>query len=172
MSFMMTLIRSGRSAEGMIEALSEDLDPLMFPFMYQEIRYMKKGIENHQNVESLFMDLGNRSGSTDIQDFAGILSAGKRTRGNLQEIMQHSIRILEEKMEVQEEMEVLLSGKKLEQTILNLTPFLLLLVLYVMNPGYLEPLYSTVSGQLMMLVCIVLMFISFYWSSRIMRIEF
>lgn len=168
---MLTIIRSGRSAERMIYALTEDMDSESFPLMYPEILHMGRELHNQRTIEELWMDLGKRSGSEDILDFAEIIRIGKRSRGNLSEIMEHSVQILEDKIEAQEELKVMLANRKLEQRLMSAAPFLVLLILQAMSPDYLRTLFSTGIGRIVLTASMLVLVLSMVWAWRIGSIQ-
>ncbi|MBQ7916199.1 MAG: type II secretion system F family protein [Firmicutes bacterium] len=171
LGMMTPVLRTGRSIEGAIEALCEDMDPEETPLIYEEVRSISNGLKLHTPIEELFQELGDRSGVGDIQDFAEILSVSKRSRGEVVEMMERTVEVLEEKMESEEELRVILAKRKMEQRILTIMPFAVIFMLMIMSPGYLEPLYSTLQGRAVMVVCVVLMVFSHYLSGRITKIN-
>lgn len=171
LGMMAPLLRTGRSMEGAVEALCEDMDQEETPLIYEEIRGIYNGLQLHRPIEDLFQELGDRSGVSDIQDFAEVLSVSKRSRGEMTEMMERTIQVLEEKIESEEELRVILAKRKMEQKILTMMPFGIIGMLAIMSPGYLEPLYNTFQGQGIMLICLVLMIFSYYLSGRITKIN-
>lgn len=171
LSMMVPVLRTGRSLEGAIEALCEDMDPEETVWMYPEIEGIRNGLSLHQSAEDLFEDLGMRSGIEDIQDFAEIIRISKRSQGNIAAVMDHTARILEEKMEAEEELRVILAKRKMEQRLLNASPFLVVFMLFMMSPGYLDPLYTTLQGKMAMIFCVGLMAFSYWLSGRLSRVS-
>ena len=85
-------------------------------------------------------------------------------------VMENTIQLLQERMEIQGELQVLLAKKKTEQKILNLMPFLVIGLLLLMAPEYLQPLYRSLQGQIIMTVCALLTVISVLLSRKIAKI--
>ena len=55
--------------------------------------------------------------------------------------------------------------------ILGALPFLIALVLLLVNPGYLTPLFHQTLGLVMVTLAGVLMLVGFVWMKRIVRVE-
>ena len=85
--------------------------------------------------------------------------------------MEQSVRVLEEKEAVNREIEVLLSGKKYEQSIMSLIPFGMSAYIRAGSPGYLDVLYHNLPGVCVMSLCLAVYGASAYMGSRILRIE-
>ena len=107
----------------------------------------------------------------EIESFAELLSTAKRSGGNLVHMMDKAIGILTEKMEVEQEIQTMLSGKKLEQRIMCGMPIFMLLYLRITNPLYLAGLYHNWVGVLVMTACLVATCIAACWGARLIRIE-
>lgn len=171
LNLMIPLLQSGKSMEGVVEALSEDMDAGATPIMFAEIQKMRNGIRNQIPVEQLFVRFGEESGVVDIRDFGEILQISKRSRGDLSEIMRNAASVLSDKMEAEEELRVLLAGRRMEQRILNSSPFFIIGMILMMNPDYLEPLFSTSIGLLLLLLCAGLMALALFLSAKISQIK-
>ena len=171
LEIMIPVLQSGRSMEGTIRALLEtDMDEEEMPWMYRELQMVRHGMELNRPVEELFEELGERSGITEIRDFAEILRIGKRSSGDITGMMRDTAGILKDKMEAEEELRVILAKRKLEQRILGGMPFVIFIMLWTMSPGYLEPLYQSLEGRMIMVVCVLMMGFSYYLSFRMGRI--
>lgn len=171
LGMMAAVLRAGRSVEGAVAAVYEDMEENESALMYEEAKGILHGLQLQIPVEELFRDLGERSGLSEIQDFAEILHVSKRTRGELTDVMEHTVQILEDKMEAEEELRVVLAKRKMEQRILTGMPFGVIAMLFVMSPEYLEPLYTCTEGRIVMAVCAGLMTVSLWMAGRIMGVQ-
>ena len=88
------------------------------------------------------------------------------------EILKRTMQHLKYKMDTEEEIRVLLSGKLFEKNIMLSMPFLILMYLRLANPAYIECFYNTLGGHLIMSIMIGITVFCFFWSERIMNIQF
>lgn len=160
-------LRAGRSVEGAFAASLEDLDPLMTPLIYQEWNELVRQLEVGFTVEDGLEDLGRRSGIEEIRSFGRMISICKRSEGDVARVMENTIQLLQERMEIQGELKLLLTKKRTEQRILNIMPFVVIGLLLMMSPEYLEPLYECLKGQIIMTICVGLSIISYVLSKKI-----
>ena len=137
----------------------------------KELFVVKMGIHSNQPVEELILDLGERSGVEDIRDFANVMMIGKRSGGNLNEIIRSSITVIEEKMETLEEIQAMLSSKKLEAGIMCVIPFFIILYMEVTSAGYFDSLYQTVGGNMLMSICLGIYITAIGIAGKIINIE-
>lgn len=160
-------LRAGRSVEGAFTASLEDLDPIMTPLIYQEWSELVKQFWVGFTVEEGLEDLGRRSGIEEIRSFGRMISICKRSEGDVARVMENTIQLLQERMEIQSELKLLLTKKKTEQRILNMMPFVVVGLLLMMSPEYLSPLYDCIQGQIIMTVCVGLTVVSYVLSKKI-----
>ena len=66
----------------------------------RELEEIIKGLKNNQTLEEKIMDLGNRSDVEDIENFANMLYVGKRTGGNINEMIETAMSVIDEKVSI------------------------------------------------------------------------
>lgn len=135
--------------------------------MYEELEVMRRGLVVNVPLEELLLDFGERSSSAEIAQFAQMFAIAKRGGGNLPEMIRTSANLISQKMEARSEVATLLSGRKMEQLIMRFMPFGI--AFYVGNTyrDYFSPLYHSVSGVLVMTVCLGLYLTSVWLGERI-----
>ena len=139
--------------------------------MAQEARKIVQKVALNIPIEQAMFEFGEEIGQEDILSFAEVLRTAKRSGGNLVQIIENTTGIIAEKIEIGQEIRVMLSGKRLEQRIMCGMPIFMLLYLRIGNPGYLEALYHNITGGLIMSGCMLGTVMASYWGTRIMRIE-
>ena len=160
-------LRAGRSLEGAFAASLDDLDPVMTPHIYREWSEIVQQLQVGFTVEDSLEDLAKRSGIEEIQSLARIVAICKRSEGDVARVMENTIQLLQERMEIQTELKVLLTKKKTEQRILSIMPFVVIGLLLLMSPGYLAPLYDSLQGQVIMTTCVGLTLLSYILAKKI-----
>ena len=137
----------------------------------QEFYRIIVGMGNNLVLEGMLQELGKRSGAEDIQEFAEVFAAAKRNGGNLTEMMEKTAAIISEKVETEKEIEVLLSARRMEQQIMNIVPFGILLYINMTSAGYFDVLYHNIAGVLIMTVCLGAYLAAIMISMKIVNIE-
>ena len=128
----------------------------------REFSYLSHQLSMNRTVESLLFDFAVRSGLDEIKQFAEIFAVSKRSRGELVSVVNHV---------VQEEILTMTAEKRLEQKIMNLMPYLIVLYVDLASPGFFAPMYETAAGRLVMTVCLLVYLSACLLSSRILRME-
>ena len=102
----------------------------------QECKSMKRQMENHISLEALLNDLGERSRMTDIMDFAKVFATAKKSGGDLNAMIANTADVIGQKIELLAEIDVMLTGKKMEQRIMLLIPLFIMGYISLTSPGY------------------------------------
>ena len=137
----------------------------------EELREMERKRNLNQSMETLWADLGKRSGLEDIENFGEIFQVARRSGGNLREIIQSTADNITRKTDARREIEVCLSSKKMEQKIMCAVPFFILAYVDLGSPEFLEGLYHNPLGIAIMTACLVVYLAAFFWGRRIVEIE-
>lgn len=143
---------SGYSIENAWQEAEKELRELhgADAYMTEEMRQMNSGIKMNQSVEQLLYLFAMRTGCEDIVGFAEVFRFAKRAGGNFGRVIQNTVHRIAERQEVEQEIETVLSGKKMEQRIMNVVPVLLLAYLNLTSEEFLSPLYGNLFGACIM----------------------
>jgi len=126
---------------------------------------------NGVELEDSLLDLSRRAKLTCITDFVDVFASSNRTGGRSVDIIRNSITMINDKIEIEKEIQTMVSGKKLEQTILSIAPAGFVVVLSLIAGDYIQPMFTTIGGHIVMTVVLGIMFASFLISKRIIDIE-
>lgn len=141
-------------------------------YIIQEFTFIAKEMKNNATEESLLRDFANRSGIDDIRNFVDVMMICRRQGGDLNEVVKKTSKIIIEKMEIKEDIKTTVTQKKGEQTVMTILPVGMLLILSIVAPDYLAPMYETfIPGRLTMTIAMLLIVIAHYISKKIMDIE-
>lgn len=136
-----------------------------------EFTGLAQGLAMNRQLEGLLLDLAERSGVEEIESFAQIFAAAKRSGGDLNAIIRNTISITRQKEEVAREIQVCISGKRMEQNVMSMVPFGILLYVGLASPGFLEGMYHNALGVAVMSVCLVIYAAAWLLGRRIVKIE-
>ena len=115
-------------------------------WMVKELHQMNQAVAMNQPIEKLFYDFAVRSGCEDILNFAEVFLFAKRSGGDFGRIIRTTTERIRDKIEVENEIQTVIAGKKMEQKIMSLIPVGLLGYLRITSADFLSPLYGTLTG--------------------------
>jgi tight adherence protein B len=167
-------ISTGKPVETSFKDALRDLK-VIYPqpevLIVKEVEIIIRRMEMGETVESAISDLANRSHNDDIENFSSVFKICKRTGGNLAEIMKNTSNIISDRIEISSELETLIAQKKFEQKLLNIIPAFIIIFISVFSKDYIEPVYNTVAGRLVMTVSALLWLTAWLVSSKITDIR-
>lgn len=137
----------------------------------KEFKNIVRRIERNENLENALEEFAVKSGVNDIKYFSSVFKYAKRCGGDLIAIIKSTTEKISEKLEVNNEVQTMISGKKMEQKVMGLIPFGIILYLKLTAKEFIEPLYGNVTGVVIMTVCLIIYAVSYYLSKRIVNIE-
>ena len=151
-------LRAGYAVENAFVESKSDMRMLYgeHSLIYQELELIRRGMVINITLEELLADLAERSGCEEISQFSQIFSIAKRSGGNLSDIIYSTTELIGQKVDVRQEIQTVLSGRRMEQTIMKGMPFGILLYIGTTCPGYFDGLYHNWQGAAIMTGCLAL----------------
>ncbi|WP_394924781.1 type II secretion system F family protein [uncultured Robinsoniella sp.] len=166
-------LAAGYSVENAFEEALEDLERVFEKEdkIIKEFTYIRNQIKLNNTLENLLLDLAKRSRVEEIENFAEVFSAAKRSGGDLIAIIRNTILCISQKEETKMEIETCLSAKRLEQKIMSGVPFIILIYVGAASPGFLDVMYYNPAGICIMSLCLAMYVAAFLWGKKIVEIE-
>ena len=137
----------------------------------RQLKRIELGLSNNIPLEQLLEELGERSGNRDIADFASVFAVAKRSGGQMTQTIERTIEVIGMRMEVEKEIDVMVSGKRMEAKVMEMVPFGIMLYIGAANPGFFAPLYGSLFGIVVMTGCMVVYIVACLMADRIVTIE-
>ena len=170
---MSAALRAGYSVENAIgEAYQEMVNIYgLEDDICTEIKRMMNELSLGENAEDVFDSFAEKMQVEDIYTFASVFRIAKRSGGNLVEIISKTASDIAAKVDTQNEISVIISSKRLEQTIMSLMPLAMIVFIDLTSGGMLDPLYRNPFGVCVMTVCLALYAASWLLSRKIINIK-
>ncbi|MGF1759204.1 type II secretion system F family protein [Photobacterium sagamiensis] len=116
-------------------------------------------------------NLAHRNPSISVLAFNSAVSIQKETGGNLAETLEKLSEVIRGRFRLMRKVKTLSAEGRMSAWILMLVPFVLFILMYFGNPGYLDPLLESERGATVLTMTAVSMFIGLIWIRKILRIE-
>ena len=159
--------------DGLFEA-KENLS-LMYandtPMMAEISDMLIKIDESRASEEEVLRDFAQRSGAKDIKSFFDTYFSCRETGGDLNSVILKSSGMLIDKIGIEKEIKVFTSQKCFEGKIISLMPVVVILFLNIVSPEYIEVLYTTFSGRIIMTVALAGIAYSYHVIAKLTKIE-
>lgn len=139
-------------------------------YILKELAILQEGIKNNIDLEELFADFGERSGNADIISFANVFAISYRRGGNMKDTIRNTYDILSDKLEINEDIETMITANKNELNVMMVMPLALVGVIKVMSPEFGEK-FATVSGIIATTIGVVMFVVAYFVGQKIMKIK-
>jgi tight adherence protein B len=132
------------------------------------LRSMTEG--GQTDIEAL-EGFARRAGAEDIDIFVQVFRACRETGGDMAGAMNKSAAIIGEKIIIENEIQMMAVQKKYEGRIITAMPVIIIIFLRLAAPEYLEVMYETTAGHLLMTLALAATAGAYYLIERITDIE-
>lgn len=137
-----------------------------------ELQYITKSIKDSRATdEMLLKDFAYRSGIEEIINFADVYSICRTTGANLGAMISKATEVIMDKMAIDREIKSITAQKKAEAKIISSMPVIIIVFLNLVSPGYLDSLYYTFCGRIIMTSALVIIIISYYIMNRMVEVK-
>ena len=164
----------GKSVETGIRDSLQDLQ-VIYPDpetdILVELGLILRGLGMNNTIEDMFGQFAERAHLEDIDIFVDIFVTCKRTGGDLIEVMRSTSNTIGDKIEVKQEIETMISGKKYEFNFLMILPVIMVLFLTLTSGDYMAPVFTTIVGRIAMTAAIAIFALAYVVGSKIMKIN-
>lgn len=129
-----SLTSSYSSGQNTVEAFKDALSDMVSIYgehadIVKEVQIICTGLNNNINIEQMLLDFAKRSGLDDIMSFANVFEVCNRQGGDLKRIVAETRGIINDKIEIEMEIETMVSGSKNELNIMMVMPVIIVVML-------------------------------------------
>ncbi len=129
------------------------------------------GLKLHCPLDEILTEYARESGIGYMEGFAKTFSIVKERGGSMSETLDGSIRQICERIETVQEIESMISAKKLEHKFMCVVPFGILLFVRTTAEGYFDPLYHNLTGIAIMTIVLAVYLASVVLGERITKVR-
>jgi tight adherence protein B len=167
----LTLMANSLQNSGSIaQALQRAVDNIGQP-LSQELQLVLSHIQLGRSAEEAFNELGARIPMPDVQMFVISINLNKETGGDLSSIFKTMVETIRERQKIERKIEALTAQGLMQGVIVTLVPFMILVVLLLVDPAYVKPLFSTTFGLILLLIMLSLQVIGGLVIRKIVKIN-
>lgn len=137
--------------------------------IYRELEQMRRGLVINIALEEQLFSLAKRGAGEEIEQFATVFSIAKRSGGNLAEIIRETAELIGQRLDARQEMQTMLSGRRMEQNVMKVMPFAILGYISISYPGYFDMLYHNWQGVAIMTGCLAIYLMAYVLGEKILQ---
>ena len=167
---------SMRAGNPIIKALESAREDLLLVYQEDsdiiiEMDIIMGRFDNAMPISEAFSDLAERSGLEDIGSFASIYAAieGKSSRDD--EIVRETQQIIADKMEIEMEIDTMLTAAKTELNIMLFMPLIILGVIGYAGAGFMDAIYITSVGRIVSTFGLIVFILSYMMAKSFSNVK-
>jgi tight adherence protein B len=122
-------------------------------------------------LEEALHPVSRRMANDDMEQVALVAALHQRTGGNMAEVLDRVADAVRERAELRRELHALTAQARLSRWIVTALPPAVLLLISVINPSYVAPLYHTAQGQLLLVVAAAMVIAGSLVMKQLVRVE-
>jgi len=170
---MSVAMRAGNPVLRSMQSAKEDLI-LIYPGdsdIITELDIIIGKFNNAMPISEAFSDFAKRSGLEDIAGFASIYATieGKSSRAD--EIVRETQQIIADKMEIEMEIDTLMTAAKSEVNIMLMMPLVILGIIGYAGAGFMDAIYTTGAGRFVSTGGLVVFILSFIMARKFSSVK-
>ena len=122
-------------------------------------------------VRDALINLTERMPLVDVKFFVTAVMLQRETGGNLAEILDNLSYVIRERFKIQRQVRVYTAQGRLTMALLMGMPPIIVIVMIVLNPSFIRPLFSDPIGHTLLVVGIILQTVGYFVIRKIIRIQ-
>jgi tight adherence protein B len=136
-------LRAGHPLTGAFQLASEEIAEPVGTIFREVCQQQELGL----SIEDSLRRAAQLRASADLKLFSTSVIIQLESGGNLADMMDRLTTVIRDRLRLNRHARVLTAQTQLSKRILVALPFFLFMVLNLLNPGYMEPLYATTEGS-------------------------
>lgn len=153
----------GDAMNDMVSIYGEDAD------IVKELQTICTGLKNNINIEALLKNFADRSELDDVMSFANVFEVCNRQGSDLKRVVSDTREIINDKIEIEMEIETMLSGNKNELNIMMVMPLIIVLMLRGLGSGSITA--NTPTNIIVKIICIGIFALAYGMGRKIVDIK-
>lgn len=170
---MSVAMRAGNPVLKALLSAREDLS-MIYPEdsdIIVELNLILSRFNNAVPLSKAFLDFARRSGLEDVESFASIYATIEGKSGRADEIIRETQQIIADKMEIEMEIDTMMTAAKSEVNIMLFMPLVILLIIGYAGAGFMDALYTTPLGRIVATVGLAVFIVSFIMARKFSNVE-
>jgi tight adherence protein B len=160
-------LRAGHSFTGAIQLVAQEMPDPIGPEFSKVFEEQNLGIPLRQAL----IGMTDRVDILDVKFFVTAILIQRETGGNLAEIIDKIAYVIRERFRVQGQLKIFTAQARLSGFILSLLPIGVAVLIWILNPEYLKPLWFERTGRFMIAVAVTLQILGMLAIRKIIRIK-
>jgi len=168
LTMMKNSLQAGHTLDKAMQVISQELpDPIALEFR-ETVEELHLGMPVKRAMENF----SNRIIDENVNIFVTALLVQREVGGNLTELLGNLSHTIRERFRIEQEVHSLTAEGRISGYVIGALPIVLAVIINMMQPDYLRPLYTTETGILLLKGAVVLNILGFYAIRKVCTVNF
>jgi tight adherence protein B len=169
-SWLLLLANALKASPSLGESISNSAKLIRPPFS-EEVDLVIKEMKLGTPLDAAILNMSARLKSRVVSSSLATILVGRQTGGDLPNILEQSASTLREMQRLEGVVRTKTAEGRMQAFVLGAIPFILLAVLHQMDPTYLVPLFETTTGNVVLIIAVMLWFSAIIMARRILTVD-
>jgi tight adherence protein B len=160
-------LRAGQSFSGALAVAVQDAPQPTRREFERVVADERIGVPLDESLGVVARRMNNR----DVEQVQLVAALQRQTGGNMAEVLDRAADTIRERADIRRLVKTLTAQGRLSRWVLTLLPFVLGIVLTLVNPGYLDPLFTTNAGRFLLILSVLMVTAGSLVIKRIVEIK-
>lgn len=139
--------------------------------MLDALEKMNGDIQLGKPVEEALLEFKDENNLEDIQQFIDAIIMTRTKGGNLADVIYNATESISDKIMIQQEIKLATAQKRMEAAVLTFMPVGLVVILMILNPGYMQPMYDTTLGTILLFMAVIMLVANYFIGRKVTNIN-
>jgi tight adherence protein B len=167
LTIMASSLRAGHSFLQSLDTVAKEISQPAAAEFQRVVAEIRLG----RGAEDAMESMAERVGSADFKWAVLAVNIQREVGGNLAEILDNVADTLRERAMIRRQIRVLTSEGRLSAWVLAVLPVAIALYMFAVNPEYIERLFTTTIGIVMLITAVCLLTVGILWMRKIVDID-
>jgi tight adherence protein B len=144
---MVRALKAGLPVSEAMKIISTEQGPPVGPEFLEVVEGQRVGISIEQGIERMV----ERMPLSEVNFLAIVMTIQSKTGGNLSEALANLSRVLRDRKKMKQKITSVSQEAKSSAAIIGSLPFVIMGMLTIMNPNYLNPMFNTNMGNMLLM---------------------
>jgi tight adherence protein B len=161
-------LRAGHTVIAGLTLAAEEAKEPVRSVMSEIVQQQEMGV----SLEEALRSVAGKHTSEDLKLFAASVAVQIRAGGNLAETTNRLSAVIRDRLRLGRRVRVLIAQTQMSKQVLLGLPVVVFVLLNVINPEYVRPMYNTDAGQTLLAICVASMFVGTWAMNKMAVIKY
>lgn len=167
-TIMGNCIKAGFSFQQAMESIANEMQPPISTEFATTLREMKYGVSMEEALKHMVERVKNK----DLDLLVSAVLTSMQVGGNLSDILEIISETINDRLKIKAQIRVLTASGRMSGTVIGLLPVFVILIMMMINPGYIQSFFATGIGKAMIVVSVFMEALGFFVINKIVDIKY